>query len=294
MHPPSIPADAPAQSLELRAADGTPLAATLFEADGPSTRALVIAGGTGIRRRFYGALARWLCAGGWTVLTFDYRGIGDSVRGGVRASRARMADWGRQDLEAALAWLHAAQPAGRRALVAHSAGGQLLGLAPSARQLDCAAFVASQSGSWRLWPAPSRWAAAALWHAVPVVTRVAGYFPSALFGLGEPLPRGVAEEWARWCRHPDYLFGCLDAAELGGYGALTLPLRAYSFPDDPIAPPRAAAAILDRYPAARATHLVVDAASLQRRRLGHFGFFRPAVGGALWPDLLRFLDGGAA
>ena len=56
---------------------------------------------------------------------------------------------------------------------------------------------------------------AALWmwpvthFALPGVTRLHGYFPSSRFGFGEDLPKGVAIEWASWCRNPTYLVGAL-------------------------------------------------------------------------------------
>ena len=38
---------------------------------------------------------------------------------------------------------------------------------------------------------------AVLWHGVmPLVTRVVGYFPAQILGLGEDIPAGVAMQWA--------------------------------------------------------------------------------------------------
>ena len=101
--------------LTLPAADGLPLSALLFipdrGADDAEARdspaalrgAIVLAGAMGVRKRFYEPFAADLAAGGFAVLAFDYRSIGDSLPGRLRGFDARLRDWGERDLESALA-----------------------------------------------------------------------------------------------------------------------------------------------------------------------------------------------
>src|SRR5258708_34295879 len=70
--------DRPSMDLMLPARDGVKLAATLFEPAMPNGMAILLNSGTGIPRRFYGAFAQHLADRGFAVLTYDYRGIGES------------------------------------------------------------------------------------------------------------------------------------------------------------------------------------------------------------------------
>ena len=99
----------------LVADDGRELAATLYE---PETwrASVVILGAWAVRRRYYRRFATWLAKRGFRVLTFDCRGIGDSLKGSVKDEVATTTDWARLDHGAALDWL-AAQPG------AHHVGG---------------------------------------------------------------------------------------------------------------------------------------------------------------------------
>ncbi len=79
--------------LMLPARDGVKLAATLFEPSTPNGMAILLNSGTGIPRRFYGAFAQHLADRGFAVLTYDYRGIGQSDA----PSSAAVEHWGAVD-----------------------------------------------------------------------------------------------------------------------------------------------------------------------------------------------------
>ena len=149
-------------ALVFEAADGRPLAATVLEPR-RITGAVVIASATGVPRRIYDGVAGCLADAGFAVLTFDYRGIGGSMEGrSVRTEDVRMQDWGRLDLEGALCWMRRAYAGAPLLVLGHSAGGQLIGLAPSSGHLSGAALIGSQlgwTGSGETWPASGwrRW-----------------------------------------------------------------------------------------------------------------------------------------
>lgn len=278
-----------ASDLGLRAEDGLELGATLREPAGEAACAVLINPALGVRRRYYGRFAAFLAERGAAVLTYDQRGIGDSRPASLRRFEARLADWGRLDTEAALRTLVERFPGASLRLVGHSAGGQLLGLAPSAARVDRALFVACQSaweGNWDglryLWIATA-------WHlAVPLLTALIGTLPGWLTG-GEPVPAGVAREWARWGRHPDYLLSDGGTERREAYARLRLRIRSLAIDDDPYAPLRAVASLLTFYGGASSELLRVAPADAGVRRLGHFGFFRPETGGSLWSEAAGWL-----
>lgn len=289
--------------LRIPARDGHELSATVFRAADPDALAraserpaVVVASATGVRQGFYASFAAHLAARGHDVLTFDYRGIGESSGAPSVTATATMSEWGTLDLAAvvARAGRELGRGAGTTSVVGHSVGGQLIGLLPDpSSSLHRVVMVASQSGDFRLWPLPSRLAMAAFWYGiVPGVTRAVGYLPGSL-GIGEDLPPGVALEWAAWCRTPGYLVGADEDAR-AGFAAVRAPVLAFAFDDDPYAPPAAVDALLSLYESAPVERR--DAHRAEFGPLGHFGFFRvhrgtsSPVAPRLWEDAAQFLE----
>jgi predicted alpha/beta hydrolase len=267
--------------------DGFPIAGTRFRSRGATRGVALVAPATGAPQRYYGAFARHLAGAGWDVLTWDWRGVADSRHGvSTRDPRLTMTAWARQDLAAAIDW------AARRAcgapvvLVGHSFGGQAPGLAPNGSRLDGLVLVAAQDGWCGHWRASSRLGLELLWRvAVPSLATLLGRFPSSRLGLGEDLPAEVAHEWARWCRSPGY------HGDWSGHGQLMLPILAWSFEDDRIAPRTAVEALLARYASAPAiTHHHLDPGRDGGASIGHFGFFRAAVGIEFWDRTLTYME----
>ena len=264
------------KTLELEARDGTRLGATLF---GSGADAALVMAATGVPQQYYAKFAAYLADAGFSVLTFDYRGIGRSRDGELRASTARMRDWAQLDGAAAFAFLRKAHP--RISVIGHSFGGQALGLLPEPESIAAALIVGSQSGYWKNWPALGRvWMWPVTHFALPFVSRLRGYFPASTLGFGEDLPKGVAIEWARWCRNPTYLVG--DLGVQADYARFRAPLRAYAITDDAFAPESAVRALLQLYPSARAEVFRVSPGDVGARQIGHFGFFRERFRDTLW------------
>jgi len=268
--------------ITLTAPDGYPLGATVF---GKGERAVVVMPATGVPQAYYSKFAAYVAERGFTVLTFDYRGIGRSLRGPVRSLNARMQDWAQLDGAAALAFF-----AGRKVrIVGHSFGGQALGLLPDPSPIERALLVGSQSGYWRNWPLLGRaWMWPATHLALPGVTKLHGYFPGSRFGFGEDLPAGVALQWAAWCRNPRYLVGALGVDD--AYARVRTRVRAYAISDDAFAPPSAVAALRPLYPNVQWETRRVAPRELGVRTLGHFGFFRERFRDSLWCEAADWLE----
>ncbi len=86
-----------AEKLELRAIDGYPLSAMRYRARGPEKARLLVAGATGVPQGFYRRFAEFAAGQGYTVLTFDYRGVGGSAPKTLRGFEASFLDWARLD-----------------------------------------------------------------------------------------------------------------------------------------------------------------------------------------------------
>jgi predicted alpha/beta hydrolase len=266
--------------LTLTAADGYRLGASLIG----EGKAVLVMPATGVPQSYYARFAAYLAERGFSVLTFDYRGIGRSLSSHVKKHPARMRDWALLDAAAAFDSLE-----GKIRVIGHSFGGQVLGLLPDPSRIAAALIVGSQSGYWRNWPALGRaWMWPTVHIALPLVSRLHGYFPASRLGFGEDLPAGVAIEWARWCRNPRYLVGDLGVED--AYARFRAPLRAYAITDDPFAPRRAVEALGRLYPNSRWETRSVEPRELGVKAVGHFGFFRERFRDTLWREAGEWLE----
>ena len=269
--------------ITLTASDGYRLGASVFEG---GSKAVLVMPATGVPQSYYAKFAAYVASRGFTVLTFDYRGIGRSLAGSIRRVGARMRDWAM--LDAAVAVNHLSK-SGDVFIVGHSFGGQALGLLPKPERIAAAVTVGSQSGYWRHWPTLGRaWMWPATHIGLPAVAKLLGYFPGSRLGFGEDLPAGVAIEWARWCRHPRYLVGALGVEE--SYARFHGKLRAYAISDDPFAPLRAVEALAGLYPNSRWETRKLAPRDVGVKSIGHFGFFRERFRDSLWRETADWLE----
>lgn len=274
------------EAVRISAADGYALGATIFgaAAQGP---VVVVNGATGVSQRYYGRFAAWLAGRGFTVITYDYRGIGESRPFRMRTFEGRMRDWGHQDFEGVLRF-GARQFGGRPlAMVGHSIGGQIIGFPQSNVLLEAAVTVAAQSGYWGLWPMPTRLAMGAVWYAMPVVAKALGYIPGRL-GIGQDVPGSVAIEWARWGRQRGYFTD--DGLGTEGFERLRAPVLSFSFSDDRYAPKAAVDWLHDLLRAAQVERRHVDPRASGLPPVGHFGFFRVEFRDTLWTQVAEFFE----
>jgi predicted alpha/beta hydrolase len=121
---------------------------------------------------------------------------------------------------------------------------------------------------------------------MPFLSHLFGYLPWSRIIGGEDVPKGVALEWARWCRTPGYLLGD-ETLPLQRYGDFSAPVLAYSIEDDDWGTYQAVNAMMSAYPNVERRHLVP--ADYGREFVGHFGFFRQGSND-LWRESIDWLD----
>ena len=278
------------QPFTIVAADGFKLGARLFPPEGPALGTVIIHGATAVPQRFYEPLASWLQSRSLRVVTYDFRGVGESRPPSLRGLDADFDDWAVLDARAAHREVRALAGGAWPAAIGHSFGGHLLGLVDELREISGMALVGSGLPYYGHWPTPiDRARLQVIWRAlVPAFTGVFGYLPGAA-GLGSDLPAGVARQWARWCTRPEYFMDDHPEAR-ARFARFDRPLLVYSFTDDQYAPEPAVKHLMRSLTAAPIDHLRIDPSDLGARTVGHFGFFRRAAETTLWPGLLRFLE----
>ncbi|MGH8704582.1 MAG: alpha/beta hydrolase family protein [Burkholderiales bacterium] len=291
------------RQVRLRAADGYSIGAVFYAALRPRAprRVAVLHSGAGIPALRYRRFARFLAEWGIPVLTYDYRGIGLSRPPALRGFQATIEDWAEYDSEAAIAWLRERFPHDEILGISHSIGCLPLGGAANAAEQAKVVLVGAHTGYYGDYRPLYRLPMALAWHGLmPAITRFVGYFPANRLGFGEDLPAGMALEWAERRRPELWQNGAEPAQErrrrlLDRCAVLQSRAIAISISDDAFATVEGTKRLLSYFPRLSSPQLVVfTPADAQVRRIGHFGFFRRAVGMALWPRLLAQLDPGRA
>ncbi|MEG1079359.1 MAG: alpha/beta fold hydrolase [Pseudomonas sp.] len=258
-----------------------------------STRPVVIINAaTSVRCSYYARFAQYLFSHGFDVMTYDYRGIGESRPASMRHFKASWTDWGALDFEAMLQRARREFPGQPIDVVGHSFGGCAAGLAPSAGQLRRLVTVGAQFAFWRDYAADSRWQLFGKWHVVmPLLTRVFGYFPGKRLGWLEDTPAGVVKDWstltATYERRPSgQALGQLPFARVR---AQTL---AISLTDDPFGTVAAIERLLAYFESSTRSHLRIAPADIDEAQIGHFAFFHNRFQTRLWPIALQWLQQG--
>ena len=273
-------------------ADGHRLAVTRFAPHGSCRANVLIAGAMGVRQDYYAPFAESLAAQGFAVTTFDYRGMGYSRVGSLRGFDVDIVKWAEQDVDAMVgaARVHDAP----LLMVSHSLGGQILGLVPRRHEVDAMFTVASGTGYYKhnkSMPLQVRF----LWYfAMPVYTRLFGYFPGKKLRKVGDLPRGVALQWTRWCKHPDYIVDEQGRPMRDGHANIRIPIFGLSFEDDEYITKVAIDQLHGFYRNAPVERRHIEPREIGVKRIGHFGFFAERFRANLWPLASDWLAARAA
>jgi predicted alpha/beta hydrolase len=276
--------------LNVVARDGVHLSATWYAAKNPHEKVALINSATGVRQQYYSDFAKWLASEGFQVYTFDYRGIGNSRPEDLSDALYDMHDWS-VDIDAMISHINKAHPLSQLIIVGHSIGGQLIGMSNLSRQAEAFIMIGSQTPYWKnytgwrmklklLW----------LWYmAIPVLTKLFGYFPASRLRMFEDLPAEVAKQWARWGRNKNYIFDELPAGQKS-FEALHQRTLMISFSDDTLAPLDAVHDLQHFYKNLKVEHWHLTPEDVLKKKVGHFGFFRKHMEAVLWREAIRWIE----
>jgi predicted alpha/beta hydrolase len=281
--------------IELLCADGVRLAGDWWlPPSGVAAATVVINAATGVLARYYHHYARFLARQGFAVLTYDYRGIGQSRPADLRRVAYTWREWGEQDFDAALRHALDCDETGRLLVVGHSIGGFLPGYASATGRIAGLLSVGGQFGYWGDYQLRMRLPLAIKWHlAMPAITAVLGYFPGKRLGWLEDLPKGVALGWGLQQGRAEQGLPPEKITRMrAGFAAFTAPILAVAMSDDAIATPKAINRATGYYSAAPVTKVLLSPGDLGFDTVGHFNLFHARHEHGFWKSSLDWLHEG--
>ncbi len=255
---------------------------------------VIINPATGVISKFYHRYARFLAAEGFDVLTYDYRGIGNSRPVTLNHCGFRWRDWGEKDFDAAVHFMHKHKPETPLMVVGHSVGGYLPGLADNARRVERMLTVGAQYAWCGDYAPGSKLSMFFKWHIVmPALTAIYGYFPGSKLGWLEDLPAGVANEWSFRRSRFEMNYPPHEREKyLSRMASLKGEILAVSMMDDEFGTIPAVTRTLDYYEGADRTIVRLHPRDFGRDAVGHFNLFHDRHITDFWKDTLLWLQQG--
>lgn len=272
---------------KIRTKNGYQLSTTFYSPDSEMKGAILIVPAMGVTQKYYASFASWLTTKGYMVATFDYSGIGLSQSGNLRDTSVTITDWAKFDCTAMIEAVSIRAAGKSLYWIGHSLGGQILGLVPNLSHITKVVTIACGSGYW-LENVPSlKWRAWWLWYIVaPLATRLYGYFPGKRLRKVGDLPRGVMNQWRRWCLHPEYLIGVEGVTIREKYKSVMIPISSFSFTDDELMSEKNIDSLHGFYTASLKAMSRIAPEELGVKHIGHFGFFKAKFEKSLWENYL--------
>jgi predicted alpha/beta hydrolase len=281
------------EQVSLPTEDGYTLGGTYFVSESilAPDLAIVINCGIGIASRHYRHFARFLASAGFSVLTYDYRGMGLSRPRTLKNFPATIEDWSEYDCTAATRWMSNQCASARLIGIGHSFGSLLFGGSRAASLVSEYVMICPHTGYYGDYGLKYRIPMSLVWHTVmPAITRLFGYFPARRLRLGDDLPKGVALQWGDR-RTPTNTVNPGDrlARIIEDSSRISAPAVLVTISDDSFGTAVGAARVRDYFPGLDFQSWSIRPADVGLRKIGHFGFFRRDSANTLWPQLVTRL-----
>lgn len=257
-----------------------------------SNGAVIISSAIGIRKEFYLNFAHFLVMEGYTILLYDYRGIGESAPEDLRTSMACIYDWGKEDMNAALDFMVAKKGFKDIIWLGHSLGAQLIGMLQQQQYIKKVVSVSAAVGYWGYFPFPKNIIVWLQWYVIsPLLVKIYGYGPLKKVGWGENIPKNVFMEWRKWCMSKTYYRKFIEERfECDKFYRFVKPITAVYTSDDFIANDRTVSLMVKFFPNAPVEVVKIPVEKFTKLKAGHTGIFRKRFKDSLWPVLLSIIS----
>ena len=278
------------QQLFLKTSDQNLISVTVFEPQNPNGKLLLINSATGVKQQIYFSFAKYFAENGFTAITYDYRGIGDSKPKKMNGFHATMRIWGTDDFKTVTDFIKKNYQNHQKFCLGHSVGALIIGMNENAHIFDKFIFVATQDayiGNLKANIAAS--AVLGFGIAVPLTTKFFGYFPAHRFGLGESLPKGVAYDWRTLILNKKSTSRLYEKIATHFSKDLKQETFIIHAEDDPWVTMKGMENLMNNvYPHLKKTYREIKVSDSEKGEIGHINFFR-SFNKSLWKIVLNEL-----
>lgn len=277
------------EKLILTTQDNIKITAHLFLPEKSNNKFLLINSATGVKQHIYFSFAEFFSEKGFTVFTYDYRGIGLSKPKKMKGFNASMRIWGTEDYKTVTGYIKNYFPGHQKYCLGHSVGALILGMNKDSEIFEEFIFVGTQNafvGNLKLRTKIEAYLGFGI--AQPLTTTVLGYFPAQWFGLGESLPKNCAYDWRTLILNRKSTGGLLE--KIDDYSkSLTQKVFVIRAEDDVWLTEKGVKSLLnDTYPNLKPTYRLVRTLESEKGEIGHVNFFR-SYNKKLWNIILNEL-----
>lgn len=275
------------EELILLTSDQIPLSVKIFRPEISHNKLLLINSATGVKQQIYFSFAKYFAENGFTVITYDYRGIGESKPQKMRGFEATMRTWGTEDFKTVTDFIQKNYKDHQRFCLGHSVGALILGMNPDSFIFKKFVFVNTQDA----YVGNLKWNIAlagilGFGLAVPLTTQFFGYFPAHRFGLGESLPKGVAFDWKTLILHKKSTSRLYEKITEDVSKKLMQETLIISAEDDPWITMKGMENLMNNvYPNLKKTYREIKISESPQKEIGHINFFR-SFNKVLWKVVL--------
>ena len=278
------------QQLFLKTSDHNLISVTVFEPQNPNGKLLLINSATGVKQQVYFSFSKYFAENGFTAITYDYRGIGDSKPKKMNGFHATMRIWGTDDFKTVTDFIKKNYQNHQKFCLGHSVGALIIGMNEDAHIFDKFIFVATQDayiGNLKANIAAS--AVLGFGIAVPLTTKFFGYFPAHRFGLGESLPKGVAYDWRTLILNKKSTSRLYEKIATHFSKDLKQETFIIHAEDDPWVTMKGMENLMNNvYPHLKKTYREIKVSDSEKGEIGHINFFR-SFNKSLWKIVLNEL-----
>lgn len=274
----------------LKTLDNVSLSVKVFEPSESNGKLVLINSATGVKQQIYFSFAKFLAANGFIVITYDYRGIGESKPLKMRGFEASMRVWGTVDYKTVTNFIQQEYSHTIKFCLGHSVGALILGMNEDSKIFKKFIFVATQDAYiGNLTPKVAIAGALGFGIALPVMTELFGYFPANRFGLGESLPKGVAYDWQTLILNKKSTSKLYEKNKVDFSKQLSQETFVIHAEDDDWVTEKGMHHLLQTsYPNLSSTYREVKVSESEKNEIGHINFFR-SFNKKLWNIILEQL-----
>lgn len=264
------------KELILNTSEQISLSVKVFEPATSNKKLVLINSATGVKQQIYFSFAKYLAEHGFVVITYDYRGIGESKPTKMKGFDSSMRIWGTVDFKTLTDFIQKDYPEYTKFCLGHSVGALILGMNEYSKNFEKFIFVGTQDAYiGNLTFSVAVTALLGFGIALPVMTHFFGYFPAHRFGLGESLPKGVAFDWQTLILNKKSTSRLYEKIGENISKELTQNTFIIHAEDDTWVTQKGMRNLLKNvYPNLKTTYREVKVSESEKHEIGHVNFFR--------------------